>query len=162
MRRLPIRHIPRLSMPRTLGRDSAEKRRQVTVREAAQTSYYTPDSGSVPKIESITSISRYHPFPGRFSYQNKWPHILMTASLAVSKQMLHSNVARSCSRSPSALPPLLLPPGPSRFSPAVDPPLLAGPMSLEDRGPAAAIVLTVQTRKTKVTPASHLPRPESS
>lgn len=76
----------------------------------------------------------------------------MTASRAVSRQMLHSNVARSRSRSPSALPPLLLPPGPSRsllLSPAVDPPLLAGPMSLEDRGPAAAIVFTVQVRKVE-------------
>lgn len=76
------------------------------------------------------------------SYQNKWPHILMTASLAASKQMLHSKVARSGSRSPSPLPPS--PPSPSRpllLSPAENPALLAGPPSLEDRGSAAAIIL---------------------
>lgn len=74
----------------------------------------------------------------------------MTASLAGSKQMLHSNVARSRSRSLSPLaPPLLLPlgPSPSLLPPAVNPPLLAGPPSLEDRGPAAAIVFNVQVRK---------------
>ena len=77
------------------------------------------------------------------SYQNRWPHMLITASLAVSKQMLHSKVARSRSRSLSPLPPLLLPPpGPSRsllLSPAGNPPLLAGPPSLEYRESAAAI-----------------------
>lgn len=29
------------------------------------------------------------------TYQNKWPHILTTASLAVSRQMLHSNIRSS-------------------------------------------------------------------
>ncbi|KAG7225441.1 hypothetical protein INR49_027435 [Caranx melampygus] len=81
----------------------------------------------------------------------------MTASLAVSKQMLHSKVARSRSRSLSPLPPLLLPPPPPKLllppdpsllpSPAENPPLLAGPPSLEDRGFAAAIMLTEQAKK---------------
>ena len=77
--------------------------------------------------------------PGSLSYQNKWPHRLMTASLAVSKQMLHSNVARSrCSRSPSPPPPPPpLPPGP----PLLPLSRLAAPPSLEARGSAAAIAV---------------------
>lgn len=73
--------------------------------------------------------------------------MLMTASLAGSKQMLHSNVARS--RSGSLSPPLLLPlgPSPSLLPPAANPPLLAGPPSLEDRGPAAAIIFNVHVQK---------------
>lgn len=99
--------------------------------------------------------------PHLLSYQNKWPHMLMTASLAGSKQMLHSNVARSRSLSPLA-PPLLLPlgPSPSLLPPAVNPPLLAGPPSLEDRGPAAAIIFNVQARKlTQHNPAQSQPNP---
>lgn len=88
--------------------------------------------------------------------------MLMTASLAVSKHMLHSKVARSRSRSPSPLlpPPLLLPPGPSRsllLSPAGNPPLLAGPPSLEDRGSAAAIIFIVQVWKVTHRPNPHGP-----
>lgn len=38
--------------------------------------------------------------------QNRWPHMLTTASRAVSKQMLHSNIRSSClSSSPPASPP---------------------------------------------------------
>lgn len=68
----------------------------------------------------------------------------MTASLAVSKQMLHSKVARSGSLSPPAPLLLLPPPAPSRsllLSPAGNPPLLAGPPLLEKRGSVAAMTL---------------------
>lgn len=33
----------------------------------------------------------------KFNYQNKCPHILTTASLAVSRQILHSNILSSFS-----------------------------------------------------------------
>ncbi|MEQ2205034.1 hypothetical protein XENOCAPTIV_023488 [Xenoophorus captivus] len=75
----------------------------------------------------------------------------MTASLAVSKQMLHSKVARSRSLSP-LLPPLLPPPGPSRsllLSPAWNPPVLAGPPLLENRGSVAAMMLAAKRVKKK-------------
>lgn len=45
-----------------------------------------------------------------FAYQKRWPHMLTTASLAVSKQMLHSNIRSSFS-----------------FSSVVDPEGLDGP-----------------------------------
>lgn len=45
-----------------------------------------------------------------FAYQKRWPHKLITASLAVSRQMLHSNVLSWLLPSPLLLP--LAPPGP--------------------------------------------------
>lgn len=39
------------------------------------------------------------------TYQNRWPHILTTASLAVSRQMLHSNILSSFSFSFSSADP---------------------------------------------------------
>lgn len=69
-------------------------------------------------------------------YQNRCPQRLMTASRAVSRQMLHSKVARSLSRSPSAPPPDPAPP-PLPGTPA---PLAAAP-SLELRCCSAASIL---------------------
>lgn len=70
-------------------------------------------------------------------YQNRCPQRLMTASRAVSRQMLHSKVARSLSRSPSALPPGPAPP-PLPGTPA---PLAVAP-SLELRCCSAASILS--------------------
>lgn len=70
-------------------------------------------------------------------YQNRCPQRLMTASRAVSRQMLHSKLARSLSRSPSAPPPDPAPP-PLPGTPA---PLAAAP-SLELRCCSAASILS--------------------
>lgn len=70
-------------------------------------------------------------------YQNRCPQRLMTASRAVSRHMLHSKVARSLSRSPSALPPGPAPP-PLPGTPA---PLAVAP-SLELRCCSAASILS--------------------
>lgn len=119
-------------------------------RDRAQLAQPWPDGSAWSS--GLSTAQTPLPNPRRGSYQNKCPHILMTASLAVSRQMLHSKLARSRSRSrslaPLTPPPLLLPLGSS-------PPLLpaavnaepAGPPPLEDRGPAAAIMFTVQVRK---------------
>lgn len=71
----------------------------------------------------------------------------MTASLAVSKQILHSNVARSRSRSPS--PPFPLEPSRSLLFSSDGNPLLAGPPSFES--PVSADAITVYHNSSKIT-----------
>ena len=49
---------------------------------------------------AMTRLGRFRPSLGLSSrvsnYQKRWPHMLMTASRAVSRQMLHSNAELSC------------------------------------------------------------------
>lgn len=70
---------------------------------------------------------------GRGTDQKRWPHRLMTASLAVSRQMLHSKVLSCPPLSPA---PLLLPLGP---------PALEFSGDAEAEGPLLAILGCQQT-----------------
>lgn len=65
----------------------------------------------------------------KHTYQNRWPHMEMTASFAVSRQMLHSKLELSVESSP----------------PLSDPPeaLLLLSLRLSLPGPAVAILVAV-------------------
>ena len=69
----------------------------------------TQNAAKLSTATSFLSLARVPQKNGRGTDQKRWPHRLMTASLAVSRQMLHSKVLSWPPLSPA---PLLLPLGP--------------------------------------------------